>query len=335
MTILTNLASLRQLSVTGIGSLRRLRGGELTRRLLPFAVVILAVLWLIELLVSVGAIPNLLFIGSYQADLIAVLFWLSVVGTLIICLGVLCAIWIDASLLRAHVVEREQQSAAYRDFLRRLDHEMRSPVTTMRIGLLNIQQGLPVEQHESLNRIVQQTQRLQKLTEELRYLTEIEEYQVEQTPVDLQDILKTAIELACSVPENENRTVDLQLQQVPWRVPDVAGDPELLLVVIRNLLDNSLKYTQATDKVVIRVYEDGHMALVEIADTGIGIHPDDLGHIFEDLYRGQNAQGLPGTGLGLALVQRIVHVHRGRIEINSRLAQGTIIRLWLPLANVV
>src|ERR1041384_68215 len=145
MTILTNLASLRQLSVTGIGSLRRWRGGELTRRLLPFAAVIFLGLWLIELLVSVGTIPNLLFIGNYQADLIAVLFWLSIVGTLVIAVGVLSAIWFDASLRRARVAEREQQSAAYRDFLRRLDHEMRSPVTTMRIGLLNIQQGLPVE----------------------------------------------------------------------------------------------------------------------------------------------------------------------------------------------
>lgn len=300
-------------------------------RLWPFLVVLaISLLWGLMFSVKLGMIPNLVFVGTITADLIAMLFTLSVMGTLFVLLGLQIRNWEQNLLKRSRQIEKDNQSVAHRAFLRRLDHEMRNPLTTMRIGLSNMEQDGLQDHRDSLLRIAQQVQRLQKLTEELRYLTEIEEFQVERIQVDLRDLLQSTIEHTCQIPIYQARTVDLQIQQVPWILPPILGDSDLLFILFRNLIENALKYSRPTDQVVIRASEDGKMVLVEVADTGMGIQPEDLEHVFEDLYRGQNAHGLPGTGLGLAMVQRIIHLHNGKIEINSRLLQGTVLRVWLP-----
>lgn len=294
---------------------------------------VIGCVWLPVLFLKAGFIPDLLFLGHYQADLLAVLSIVGILGTLACIAGLSLFLWTKSLIRGARQIEKNDQAAAHREFLQRLDHEMKNPLTTIRIGVLNVQQTLNPEQQGSLIRIAEQTQRLQRLVEDLRYLTEIEEYKVEPTPVDLREVLESTIALACSDPERQQRNIELHIQQVPWPLPDVYGDPELLFIVFRNLLDNALKYTEPEDKVIIRTTEDGRMILVEVADAGMGIPADDLSYVFDDLYRGQNARGVPGNGLGLALAQRIVNLHAGKIEINSRLHQGTILRVWLPSAN--
>ena len=98
-------------------------------------------------------------------------------------------------------------------------------------------------------------------------------------------------------------------------------------------MENALKFTAADDQVEVRATDDGRQAVVEVADTGPGIAPDELPHIFDELFRGQNARELPGSGLGLALVKRIVSLHGGRIDVRSRIDQGTVVRVSLPLAE--
>jgi signal transduction histidine kinase len=95
----------------------------------------------------------------------------------------------------------------------------------------------------------------------------------------------------------------------------------LLWLVFYNLLDNACKFTRPEDAIELRAVEDGHWLVVEVADTGIGIAEDDLPHLFEELYRGSNARGVEGSGLGLSLVQRVVTRHgaqppgaRGRLH---------------------
>ena len=119
---------------------------------------------------------------------------------------------------------------------------------------------------------------------------------------------------------------------MPWPVAPVSGDHDLLVLAFRNLLDNALKFTRVSDQIEVRATEDGRMAVVEVADTGPGIPSEDLPHIFEELYRGHNAQDIPGSGLGLALVQRIVELHGGEISVRSREGQGTVVTVRLPLA---
>ena len=104
------------------------------------------------------------------------------------------------------------------------------------------------------------------------------------------------------------------------------------MLVFRNLLDNAIKFTTPEDQVEIRVTEDGRTAIVDVVDTGPGIPPEEIPHIFEELYRGQNARGVPGSGLGLKLVERIVQLHDGTIFVRSKPEVGTVFTVRLLLA---
>jgi two-component system OmpR family sensor kinase len=86
--------------------------------------------------------------------------------------------------------------------------------------------------------------------------------------------------------------------------------------------------------VEVRALEDGRAIIVEVADTGSGIAPDDLRSVFEELYRGTNARGVDGSGLGLALARRIVDLHGGQISVRSHQAEprGTVFTLRLPIS---
>ena len=117
---------------------------------------------------------------------------------------------------------------------------------------------------------------------------------------------------------------------MPWPIPPVEADRELLLMVFRNLADNALKYSPPDVTVQIRARHTSGALVVEVIDTGRGIQPDELPLVAEELYRGSNTRDVAGSGLGLAIVQRIVERHGGRIEIRSRLGQGAIATVQLP-----
>jgi len=101
---------------------------------------------------------------------------------------------------------------------------------------------------------------------------------------------------------------------------------------VYNLIENALKFTPGGEAVEIRALEDGKAVVIEVADSGPGVPPDELSKIFEELYRGANARGTEGSGLGLALVQRIVELHGGQIEVRSRQEDpsGTVFTVRLP-----
>jgi signal transduction histidine kinase len=98
-----------------------------------------------------------------------------------------------------------------------------------------------------------------------------------------------------------------------------------------NLVDNALKYTQAGDQVRLSLYHEPGWVRVSVQDTGIGIHPDDLPHIFERFYRaGQGlARAKGGTGLGLSIARWIAEAHGGQLTVESELGRGSTFTLWL------
>ena len=114
--------------------------------------------------------------------------------------------------------------------------------------------------------------------------------------------------------------------------PCIVGDRDLLVLAMYNLVENALKFTSAQESVEVRAMEDGKAVVMEVADSGAGIPPEDLPKIFEELYRGSNARGTEGSGLGLALVSRIVALHGGQIEVRSRQTEprGTVFTIRLP-----
>ena len=220
-----------------------------------------------------------------------------------------------------------------RKFLRRLDHEIKNPLTGLRAAMVNLQDAQSKDERilaaENASRAVV---RLTRLLNDLRKLADLEERSIEYTSVDVPELLNDVVEAARSIPAYEGRDLSLMISKVPSPFPHVTGDRDLLLLAVYNLVDNALKFTSAQEPVEVRALEDGKAIVVEVADSGGGISSDDLPKIFEELYRGSNARTTDGSGLGLALVNRIVTLHGGQLEVRSRQEnpRGTVFTIKLP-----
>jgi len=173
------------------------------------------------------------------------------------------------------------------------------------------------------------------LLNDLRKLSDLEERSIERMPVDIPELLDDVVEAARTIPAYRGRSVNLLITKVPAPLPQVTGDRDLLSLAVYNLVENALKFTSAKDSVEVRALEDGKAVVVEIADSGAGIPSDELSMIFEELYRGSNARSTEGRGLGLALVNRIISLHGGQIEVRSRQdgPRGTVFTIRLPEAK--
>jgi two-component system OmpR family sensor kinase len=252
----------------------------------------------------------------------------------------LSALTVVALLLRRRLARERLRSAAQtraeaaderRRFLRRLDHELKNPLTAIRAGLANLAEAAgDANRREALASVEAEALRLSRLTADLRKLADLESRAVERAPVPLSELLQEALGLAQEQPGARERRLTLTLPQAPWPLPPVSGDWDLLFLAIYNLLDNALKFTRPGDTVELRASEDGAAVVVEVADTGPGIPTAELPHVWEELYRGEGARGTRGSGLGLALVRAITEGHGGQVTLRSRLGQGTVFTLRLP-----
>ena len=262
------------------------------------------------------------------------------VGTLLLLAGALLTllalpaaeVGMYAARLRARDLDAARAACAddRRRFLRRLDHELKNPLTALRAGLANLS-ALPAgaERDAARASVEAQVARLTRLVADLHKLAELERRPLECVPVDLGQLLAEAVELAR---ETSDRAVTLTLPQAPWPLPPVSGDRDLLFLACYNLVDNACKFTRPGDAIEVRAFEDGRWVVVEVADTGPGIPEGDLPHVFEELYRGENARGVEGSGLGLALVRAVARHHGGNVAVRSREGEGTAVTLRLPLA---
>jgi len=177
--------------------------------------------------------------------------------------------------------------------------------------------------------------RLSRLLADLRKLSDLEERPLECLPVDIPELLEEMVEAARLLPEHRNRQINLMVSRVPWPLPTVTGDRDMLGLAFYNLIDNALKFTSGKDTVEVRAREDGKVIIIEVADSGPGIPADETARIFEELYRGANARGVEGSGLGLALVRRIVGLHGGEIQVRSKQAGGggTVFTVRMPMTK--
>lgn len=226
---------------------------------------------------------------------------------------------------------------AHRQFIRRLDHQIKNPLTGMQIEMANMLEArdegerLQAEQnvHQALNR-------LSRLLRDLRKIADLDDPLSERRPVDMGPLVAEMVEAACSSPGRGAREVGVLIPEIPFPLPKVVGDRDLLGLAVYNLVDNALKYSRAQDKVEVRIREDGRSIHVEVADNGNGIPVEEHDHVFEELFRGSNAHGSSGSGLGLSIVRRIALLHRGDVSLRNHgeIENGTVFTLSLPLQTV-
>jgi len=250
----------------------------------------------------------------------------------------LLAIWIGvvsstgkASRMIENATREVEQGR--RRFLRRLDHEMKNPLTGLRAALVNLQEAQSKDERiRAADNAKRAQERLSVLLADLRKLADLDDRQVERARVDVPDLLNDVVDAARSIPAYEGRNINLFITSVPSPFPYVTGDRDLLVLALYNLVENALKFTSADEPVEVRALEDGKAVVMEVADSGAGIQSEDLPKIFEELYRGSNARGIEGSGLGLALVNRIVTLHGGQLFVRSRQEgpRGTVFTVRLP-----
>jgi two-component system OmpR family sensor kinase len=243
----------------------------------------------------------------------------------------------------AHAAASAAAAAERRRFLLRLDHELKNPVTAIQAGLANLSSllappGSPAPPSGSpagaattaLHTVSGQARRLADLVADLRKLAELETRPLERDPVDVAEVLTEAHEAAAELPGAGERHLTLSLPQAPWPLGTIPGDRDLLFLAVHNLLVNAVKFSQPGDRIEVRARDEGDHVLVEVADTGIGIPPEEVDHIWGDLARGSAAAGTPGSGLGLALARVVVARHGGSVHVRSRVGDGTVVGLRLP-----
>ncbi len=238
-------------------------------------------------------------------------------------------------MAKRSIAETQRQAEeGRRSFLRRLDHEIKNPLTALRTALVNVRESKQEDERqratENAGRAVE---RLISLLADLRKLSDLGERPLERLPVDVPELLQEMVEVARSLPAYQGRDVNLLISKVPSPFPQLTGDRDLIALAVYNLVENALKFTSGGEAVEVRALEDGKTIVIEVADSGPGIPSDELSKIFEELYRGANARGIEGSGLGLALVQRIVNLHGGQIDVRSQQddPRGTVFTVRLPV----
>jgi len=273
-----------------------------------------------DLMFDVAGLATRLGIGVSLVLLMASLFWLAVQSR--------AAQRIEAAQLAAQVA----QDLDRRQFLHRLDHELKNPLAIIHLSLVNLraENSFTSQQGASLERMEAQTARLEKLVMDLRRLAELEGVELEKSMVDLYEIINDLVETSRDL--HQGKTIDLSIQEVPWRVGVILGDRDLLKMAFRNLIDNALKFTNDNGQIEVRLTDDGNEVNLEVADNGIGIPEDEIQHVDKELYRGRNAVRVGGSGLGLTLVQRVLDLHHFTMTVRSREGQGTIVQVRMPLA---
>ena len=220
-----------------------------------------------------------------------------------------------------------RQEQLRRDLVADVAHELRTPVAVLQAGCEAMLDQITAPTPEELGSLHDEVLRLGRLVADLQTLAAADAavLNLTLTPTDLSEIAAAAADSLASRFEASRIHVHSSLHPAK-----VLGDPDRLRQVALNLLTNAAKFTPEQGKVDLTVEPvDGHVVLT-VADSGVGIHADDLPNIFDRFWRGSNAAERPGTGIGLAIVAGLVRAHHGTISVVSEPGAGTTVMVNFP-----
>jgi signal transduction histidine kinase len=210
-------------------------------------------------------------------------------------------------------------------------HELRTPLSVMRVELESLQDGLAEPTPETLASRGEEVALLGRLVEDLRLLSLMDAGQLhlQLQSVVLAEAAQKVVQQVATAAERKGIALEAA---VPAELPAVRADPDRLQQVLLNLVHNALRHTPAGGTVRLSAQVEGPVLHVRVADTGEGIAPEDLPHIFDRFFRADSsrARSSGGTGLGLSIVRGLVEAMGGRIWAESAVSTGTTVHFTLP-----
>ncbi len=233
--------------------------------------------------------------------------------------------------------EIEVINKAKSDFVSSVSHELRTPLTSVKgFSSLLVMEKFGKLSPEAKKRLEKIDVNVNKLVDMVNMLLDISRIESGKTEVkiaatDIVKVIKDSVDLL--TPQINSKNIQI-LTELPKSL-NVLADKNLIERVLINLLNNSIKFTPEKGKITVKCSQQEGRALIAVSDNGVGIAKDDLEKVFGEFYRTQATSGMPGTGLGLSLVKRIIDTHREKIWVESQLDKGTTFYFTLKLEKNV
>jgi len=229
----------------------------------------------------------------------------------------------------------EKMSLIRQEFTANASHELKTPLHAISGYAELIENGMVREEDVKpfAGKIREESSRMTRLVEDIIELTKLDSGETEQTweRCDLLRIAENAIDSLETVASEQGVTLSLEGSEAP-----MTAVPQLLYSIIYNLCDNAIKYNHAGGNVRVSIIPNDNYTMVSVKDTGIGIPEGSLDRVFERFYRvdKSHSKDLGGTGLGLSITKHAVLIHEGRIEVHSKVNEGSEFIVMLPNEHI-
>ena len=243
---------------------------------------------------------------------------------------------VGAALAYQEITDLMRAMQVQDEFVSSVSHELRTPLTSV-LGYLEMlceHDELPPDVTDQLRVVQRNALRLRELLSDLLHVGEVAEgnLHVQRAPVNLVGTVDEAVEASRPFAEKCGMAVEVV---APEHLCALV-DEQRIRQVLDNLLSNAIKYSEAGGSVTVALRQDEDAVELEVSDTGMGIAQDEVDHVFNRFFRGDDAREnhIPGTGLGLNIVSSIVAAHNGAVTLESEVGRGSTFRVTLPHATV-
>ncbi|MDL1894715.1 HAMP domain-containing protein [Anaerolineae bacterium CFX7] len=225
-----------------------------------------------------------------------------------------------------------RSETARRNMLADIAHELRNPIGVIQSHLEAMQDGVFPLDRDQVDSLHEETLLLSRLVGDLRELALADAGQLalNRAPTDLRALIERVVNAFQALANEREITLTAS---VPENIPPLNIDAQRIEQVLRNLLSNALRYTLANGVVMVTATQEKNLARVQVHDSGTGIAPEGLPHVFERFWRGDKARSRTqgSTGLGLAIAKQLVEAHGGQIGVKSNVGKGTTFWFTLPI----
>ena len=231
----------------------------------------------------------------------------------------------------AHADSERQAKEFLRDTISDISHQLKTPIAALNIynGILQQEAADTATVQEFTALSEQELDRIESLVQSLLKMARLDAGAItlEQSPENLSELLEHIRGQYSCRAEQEGKEIDLEGDEQAI----LLCDRTWLTEAIGNLVKNALDHTEQGDRILVRWQQSPCLTQITVEDTGSGIHPEDLYHIFKRFYRSRFSKDTQGIGLGLPLAKSIIEAHRGSIEVHSELGHGTTFIINFPI----